>query len=398
MMAPYVGVYAVQMGASPAEMGWLQSLANLSGNTMQFAWGTAMDRIGRPVLFVLLGGILGGSLWLPLLFVSNPQQIIIVVFLQGLFLSMTGPSSLAVYDDLVPRSKRSEGVARLHSAWMIGVIPATLLSGYLMSQTKDNLKAMYFSPIIVAAILRAGAALLLWPMMRREKGEAHRSTRGVFHNIGTILENPALRIMYIVSFFEGLFMSCAWPLFPIANVTITKNDMFFIALLSTSNTLVSSLTRPYFGRLADRFGKRPILVLGRLGIALFPLFYALATEPWHLLIINAFGGLFMVVESVTQAYILENSQPEWVGTSLSFYAVLYGVATFLGSLTGGYLANELLIQGFKQRDALGAVFLFSATGRAVSALTYGKLKEEPKPIPLPFKKPRIPGITCSYAQ
>ncbi len=33
MMAPYVGVYAVQMGATPAEMGWLRSLQNLSGNT-----------------------------------------------------------------------------------------------------------------------------------------------------------------------------------------------------------------------------------------------------------------------------------------------------------------------------------------------------------------------------
>lgn len=379
MMAPYIGVYAVQMGATPAEMGWLSSLQNLSGNTMQFPWGTAMDQIGRPVLFVLLGGFIGGMLWLPLLFVSTPEQIIMIVFLQGLFMSMTGPSSLVVNDDLLPRSKRTQAVAEFHSAWMIGTIPAILLSGYLMSQTKDSLKAMYFTPIIMAAVFRAGSALLLWSMMTRERHEAARSNNRVLDNIGTIMQNPSLRIMYSISFFQGFFMSFAWPLFPIANVIITKNNMFYIALLSATSTIVSSLTRPYFGKLADRFGKRPIIMLGWAGMAIFPLSYVFATEPWHLLIANAFVGLFMMADSITQAYIIENSQPEWLGTSLSFYGVLYGIATFFGSLAGGYLVNSLLILGFKQANALAVGFLFSTAGRAASGLAYGKLRETRKP-------------------
>jgi len=378
MMAPYVGVYAVQMGASPAEMGWLRSLQNLSGNTMQLAWGIAMDRIGRPVLFLLLGSLIGGILWLPLLFVSTPQQIIVVTVLQGLFLSMAAPSSLTVNDSLIPKSKRSQGIAEFHSVWMIGTIPATLLAGYLMSQTRGSLKAMYFLPIIIAAIFRGGSSLLLWPMMRREKTEVGISAGDPFGQIWMLLQNTSLRILYTISFFQGFFMSFAWPLFPIANVLVTGNNMFLIALLSITNTVVSSLTRPYFGRLADRLGKKPLIILGRIGIALVPLCYAFATEPWHLIVAQVIIGLFMMAESITQAYILENTGPGAIATSLSLYSMVYGIATFLGSLTGGHIVNELLILGFTQTRALTIGFLFAAGGRIITGLAYGKLKEEPR--------------------
>ena len=37
---PYVPIYAVQLGASSEEMGWLRSLANLFGNIMQVPWAS----------------------------------------------------------------------------------------------------------------------------------------------------------------------------------------------------------------------------------------------------------------------------------------------------------------------------------------------------------------------
>jgi len=376
MMSPYVGVYAVQLGASPADMGWFRSLQNLSGNTMQLVWGPVMDKIGRPVVFVFLGSLLGGLLWFPYLFVSTPQQITVLAVVQLLFISMINPASISVNDRLVPRSRRSQGVAEYHVAWMVGTIPATLLAGFLMSRVKNGLAAMYFLPIVLAGLFRAGSALLLWPMMGRERQTAVRSTVSLFGNIGTVVQNPGLRMLYSISFFQGFFMAAAWPLFPIANVVVTGNNMLLIAVLSTVNTVVSSLTRPYFGRLADQFGKKPILILGRIGIALVPFSYAFATEFWHLVAANIFTGLFMMAESVTQAYILENTGRESVATSLALYSMVYGVATFFGSLVGGYLVNELLVLGYGQARALTVGFLFSAAGRVVTGITYWRLKED----------------------
>jgi MFS family permease len=364
------------LGASPADMGWFRSLQNLSGNTMQLVGGLAMDKIGRPVLFVVLGSLLGGLLWFPYLFVSTPQQITVLAVVQLLLMSMAGPGSISVNDRLVSKSRRSQGVAEFHVAWMVGTIPAALVAGFLMSRVRDGLAAMYFLPIVLAGLFRAGSALLLWPMMRRERRGAVRSTGSSIGNIGSVVQNPSLRMLYSISFFQGFFMSAAWPLFPIANVVVTGNDMFLIAMLSIVNTVVSSLTRPYFGRLADRFGKKPVLILGRVGIALVPLSYAFATEFWHLVVGHVLTGIFMMAESVTQAYILENTRRESVATSLAFYSMVYGVATFFGSLVGGYLVNGLLILGYSQARALTIGFLFSAVGRAVTGVSYGKLKED----------------------
>ncbi len=377
MMAPYVGVYAVQMGANPAQMGWLRSLGNLSANTLQLAWGMAMDRIGRPTLFVFVGSLVGGILWLPLLFVSTPQQIIVITVIQGLFLSMLGPSSVAVNDSLVPKSKRSQGVAELQSAWMLGSIPATLLAGYLMSVITGSLKTMYLLPIILAAIFRGGSSLLIWPMMKREKRKIKKVDKSFLHNLGIILQNKSLRILYTISLLQGFFMSFAWPLFPIADVIVTKNNMFVIAMLTVTHTAISSLTYPYSGRLADRFGKKPIIMLGRIGIALVPLTYAFASKSWHLIIAHIFWGIFMVAESITLAYILDNAQPDAIGTSLASYGLFLGISTFLGSLASGYLVNELIIRGFEQINALSIGFLIAAVGRVGAGLAYSKLVDRP---------------------
>lgn len=172
-------------------------------------------------------------------------------------------------------------------------------------------------------------------------------------------------------------MSFAWPLFPIANVIVTKNDMFIVAMLNVTHTAISSLIYPYFGRLADRHGKKTIIMLGRIGIALVPFTYAFATESWHLFIAHIFWGIFMVAESITQAYILDNAQPDAIGTSLASYGLILGISTFLGSLASGYLVNELIILGFEQLTALSIGFLIAAGGRVGTGLAYSRLADRP---------------------
>jgi len=139
------------------------------------------------------------------------------------------------------------------------------------------------------------------------------------------------------------------------------------------------LTRPSFGKLADRLGKKPIIILGRIGIALVTLVYAFATEPWHLILANIFIGIFVMADSIIPAYILDNTRPGSIGTSLAFYGMVLGIATFFGSLSGGYLVNELMNSGFEQSHALNIGFLLSTAGRVLTGIACVKLKEEKAP-------------------
>ena len=58
MVNPFIGPYAVQLGASPSEMGWFQSFANLGNNVLQIFWGRLSDKLGRRVPFLVLGNLI----------------------------------------------------------------------------------------------------------------------------------------------------------------------------------------------------------------------------------------------------------------------------------------------------------------------------------------------------
>ena len=79
---------------------------------------------------------------------------------------------------------------------------------------------------------------------------------------------------------------------------------------------------------------------------------------------------------ITQAYLLSHANPESVGTSLAFYSAVNSVAAFLGALTSGYFVNELVFYGFAQTAALSIGFLVATGGRALTGMTYIKLKEK----------------------
>ena len=88
MVQPFMGAYVVQLGASPSQMGWYQSSTNIANNVMQVFWGRLSDRVKRRIPFIVLGGIILASLWIPMIFITNPSQLIILLVIQALFGSM----------------------------------------------------------------------------------------------------------------------------------------------------------------------------------------------------------------------------------------------------------------------------------------------------------------------
>jgi MFS family permease len=114
MVNPFIGVYAVELGASSSEMGWLQSLASLSNNVMQVFWGKLSDRFGKRIPFIVLGGLIIAGLWVPMMFVATPSQLIILIAVQALLGSMATPAWTALIGDLVPSLKLGRASAAVN--------------------------------------------------------------------------------------------------------------------------------------------------------------------------------------------------------------------------------------------------------------------------------------------
>jgi len=372
-----VPIYAVQLGASPSEMGWLRSFNNLFSNVTQIPWGMASDRLGRYVPFIVLGGAISSLLWLPVLYVTTPWQLIIIVALQAFANSMVAPAWAALLGRVLPKSARGSGTANINAAASLGTISATLISGYLMMYVGGTLAGMYRLPLFLSAASGFGASLTMLTIRetrsrRKEDANGHK-----WLDWQALKKNQYFRRFALISIVQNFFMSMAWPLFPMTTVNIAESDMLKIAYISVISPSVAFLIRQYTGRLSDRAGRKPLIVVGRAGIFIYPLIYAFATSIYHLYAAESIVGVLGSISDIAIfAYLLDITAEEQRGASVAVYNMVIGFATFFGSILGGYLVVLFNLLGLDPATSMKATYLISSSGRLLGGLLFLRMGEE----------------------
>ncbi len=374
IISPYVPIYAVQLGASSEEMGWLRSLTNLFSNIIQVPWGVLSDRMGRYLPAILVGGLVSSVLWLPLLLVTGPVQLIPLIALQALAASVVAPAWASLLGRMTPQSRRGVITSYINTAAAIGSIGATLLSGYVMTLVGGSLSTMYLIPILLAAAFGVVSSLVM-VKVREERTAAPRPGSkwidwAVFRN------NANFQTLCKVSFVQNFFMSMAWPLFAITKVQVLGSDMILIAVSSVISGLIGIVTRRFIGRITDYAGRRSLLVVSRAGIFLYPTLYALATNVYVLCLAELIIGVFGAISDIVLfAYQLDVTPQNQRGAGIAFYNMLMGVATFFGSLAGGYVPPLLAAAGFMGLLPLQLTYAISAGGRLGGGLLFLRLRD-----------------------
>ena len=123
---------------------------------------------------------------------------------------------------------------------------------------------------------------------------------------------------------------------------------------------------PILGRLSDRFGRRPILIVSLLGTALGFLIMGWATSLTLLFVARIIDGASGGNIATAQAYIADVSTPENRSRSMGVIGAAFGLGFTFGPMIGGILS----------RISYGAPFYFAAGLAAVNvALLYFILPE-----------------------
>jgi MFS family permease len=386
-VGPFLSVYAVKLGASASEMGWFQSVANLAPNMMQVPWGKLSDKIGKRVLFIIAGGLITAVLWIPLMFVTSPTQLIGVIALQAVLGSMAIPTWTAFLGELMHSSRRGVTTASLNRYAAVGSLLATLAAGYLMIMIKGTLQQMFLIPLLVAVVCGIVSSLLMF--LVHEKPHPNNSQNGSIFGMKDVIVyvrgNPSFVRFLSASILFGFFMSLSWPLFSITTIDVLNASMLEVALISVVQSAFTITLQPWAGRLVDRVGRRQLIVAYRLGLVLVPTLYGLASEVYHLYIAGVIFGVIVAFGDIAMfAYLLDITQGEMRGTLTAFYNLVTGIVFFIGSLSGGYLANYL-IGIFGLVFGLQLTYAISAIGRFAGGLSFTTLKE-PRTYPSTLRK------------
>ena len=97
---------------------------------------------------------------------------------------------------------------------------------------------------------------------------------------------------------------------------------------------------PVLGALSDRYGRRPVLLLGLVGMAVNFFVTALATEFWMLIAVRVMGGAVCANIAVANAYVADITLPKDRAKNYGLLGAMFGLGFILGPVTGGLLGDH----------------------------------------------------------
>lgn len=135
-------------------------------------------------------------------------------------------------------------------------------------------------------------------------------------------------------------------IFPFINQMCARNGNlqpadtgFYSGLIESLFSLTQMLVMIIWGRLSDRFGRKPVLVISLCGVAVFTGLFGAAQTIWQMIVFRCLAGVFSGTIITIRTMIAEHSTQKTQARAFSWFAFSGNLGIFFGPLMGGALAD-----------------------------------------------------------
>ncbi|KAL0945400.1 hypothetical protein HGRIS_000894 [Hohenbuehelia grisea] len=164
----------------------------------------------------------------------------------------------------------------------------------------------------------------------------------------TRLPHIQLSIVYLIATAEPISSTVIYPFINqfVRETGITRGDErktgYYAGVIESVFYVAECATTIAWGRASDRWGRRPILLAGTLGLALSMFSFGLSSSFWVLLVSRCAQGTFNGNIGVVKNVLVEITDTTNRARAFSFYSPVWAGGTTLGPLIGGAFARPAL--------------------------------------------------------
>ncbi len=147
-----------------------------------------------------------------------------------------------------------------------------------------------------------------------------------------------LWVIYLTIFLDLVGFGLVIPAAPYYAESYGANDAQVVWLMGVYS-LMQFLLIPVWGRVSDRVGRRPVLLLGTAGAAVGLTLFGAATSLAWLFFARALHGAMTANISTATAYIVDATEPDLRSKAMGLVGAAFGLGFVIGPLAGGLLST-----------------------------------------------------------
>ncbi len=343
-LGPYLNVFLVtQQHWSQAEVGLVTTLAGWLGLAVQTPIGAAIDATHRKrgAIVLALAVLAAGALCIYA--VPRFWPVLVANTLIAVVGDVFGPAVAALTLGLVPRRELARRMGRnaaFDHAGNVAVAAAAGAVGWMFSQRAVFLLVPVFALLSTAAVLSIPAAAI---DQRRARGAEEGGADGHVSGVKVLVQCRPLLIFGVCAL---LFHFANAPLLPLVGQKLAfAHGEWATAMMSSCIIAAQLVMLPIavlVGRNADRWGRKPLLLVGFGILPLRALLYTLSDDSAWLIgvqLLDGVGaGIFGALTPLVAADLMRGTGR--YNLALGAIATMQGVGASTSGLVAGLVVDR----------------------------------------------------------
>ncbi len=341
--------YALKMGASDVQLGLLSTIP-LFAVVFQLVAAYIVEKgISRKkitfvsqLINVLCWCVIALMPWL-LKSVTNGVKIGVLIATVGIitaFAHLAANSRASWLGDLIPASERGSFFGRITMFGMIIGASLSVVAGQFLDVAKSGGIAA-FSWLFIFGMLIGLINTALFIPQKDVPIKSEKETTPFSRMIMDTFKNKGLMMMALFSLVWSL-QNIAGPFYAAYVIRDLKMPYIGLGILSASSGLMMIATSSFWGRMVDKHGCKPILIVAAAAVAPTCIawgFVDTALKAYLLIVpINLFQGFWMAGIQICTSTIIYKVTPEkGRSVQLAIHSIIAVVATAPIPTLGGYL-------------------------------------------------------------